>query len=306
MPLDESRLPASFSGMKWHLGATILATIGMATVAASPLRAGGALDGIAADIDDVAAKHPGIHVSIAVENLSTGEAYERDATRVVPLVGAMRLHLLLELHRQVAVGKIDPTRVIPSNTVAQAGGPGILRHLTHAAMSLQDYAALMVLLNDNVATNVLIAQLGLDGGAASAKAMGLQQTRFEALPASEPSEGERLRRTSSARDMLLTLKSLARGEAVDPAATENILKLLALPKPMLLRSHFSREVTMAGLTFSGQMVRSECAIVSEGDERFVICILLQRSRAGGEWDGLFGQIAAKIARRLPVGAAADR
>ena len=87
---------------------------------------------------------------------------------------------------------IDLDQMRPLDRRHVVGGTGVLRELTAPSMSLRDYAALMVVLSDNTATNVLIdARRHGEGDRADARA---RPAADEAAAADDRSRGRAPRR----------------------------------------------------------------------------------------------------------------
>src|SRR4029078_12527970 len=95
---------------------------------------------------------PGSHIV----DLTTGDEIKRLQDSVFPTASTIKLAILYELFKQADEGLIDLDQVKPLDRRHVVGGTGVLRELTAPTMALRDYAALMVVLSDNTATNVLI------------------------------------------------------------------------------------------------------------------------------------------------------
>lgn len=116
-------------------------------------------------------------------NLTTGEEVALDADRPVPTGSAAKTFLLLAYARLVAEGRLDPDErvTLPAAHDHGIGGSGVLRYLGGGLQpTLDDLAWLMMLVSDNVATDLL---LGAVGGRAAVNdamdAVGLLESRIE-------------------------------------------------------------------------------------------------------------------------------
>lgn len=253
-----------------------------------------------AELEAIQADHPGGRVSVYARELGGAEAFEFNSSRAVNQVGAMRLHIISEIYRRAAAGKLDLKKVVPVSSVSVKSGAGVLRLLPSATLNLQDYATAMIVQNDAVATAVLLNEVGLDAVNASVREFGLTETSFtlERATTEVGADTERWRRVSSARDIAHTVEKIATGKVLDEASTREVMSALSHPKPSFIRPAFPRDATVATLATMNNTTRSEVAFVTLGERRIVICIIGQRSRERAqEVDGneIVNQVARKVA-----------
>lgn len=97
-----------------------------------------------------------------------------------PSASLIKLPILSEYVQQMIAGQIDPRRVIEIQSEKLVGGSGIIKDLGPGAQfRLMDLASLMIIVSDNVATNLLIDILGLEQIGRLITDMGLEQTRLQ-------------------------------------------------------------------------------------------------------------------------------
>lgn len=91
----------------------------------------------------------------------------------------IKVAILLELYRCIAAGELSETEKICYNEENHTTGSGVLRYLTPSLeLTLRDMATLMIIISDNVATNVLIDLLGLESINATCSELGLEHTKL--------------------------------------------------------------------------------------------------------------------------------
>jgi beta-lactamase class A len=98
---------------------------------------------------------------IFARNLGTGEVVEVNAHQVLPTESAAKTFILLHHSRLVRAGDCDPSRrvVLPDNF--RLNGTGVLRYLSPGlSLCLDDLAWLMTIVSDNVATALLMLEVG--------------------------------------------------------------------------------------------------------------------------------------------------
>ena len=115
---------------------------------------------LSADIRSLLREEPGT-VGVYARNLTTGELVDVDAHRVLPTESAGKTFLLITYCRLVASGACEPDRPITIPDDFRIHGSGVLRYLSAGlVLTLEDLAWLMVIVSDNVATTLLLLEIG--------------------------------------------------------------------------------------------------------------------------------------------------
>ena len=127
------------------------------------------------------------------------------------------------------------------------GGTGVLLHLGTPTLTIRDYAALMVTLSDNTATNVLIDRLGMDAINSRLQTLGLKSTKLRRHMMDTAAAQRGDENVSSPDDLVRLLQAMA-----GPHASENdhgrmaaAITLLELPKESRLRRGIPAGVRVA-------------------------------------------------------------
>jgi beta-lactamase class A len=95
-------------------------------------------------------------------------------------------------------------------------------------MSVRDAATLMIIISDNVATNICVDLVGIDAVNAQMRRYGLERTTLFSRwgePRTDWSDG-RNHNVSTAGEMTLLLERIARHEAVSEEASEDMLRIM--------------------------------------------------------------------------------
>ena len=125
---------------------------------------------------DIAADHHG-KVALYAIQLNTYKTAEMDADRPVQTASTIKLALLWEAERQVALGKANWSDKIILQPGEAVAGSGVLHFLdTPVALTLKDVATMMVIVSDNTATNLMIDRFPTAQVDADMLALGLEQT----------------------------------------------------------------------------------------------------------------------------------
>lgn len=101
-------------------------------------------------------------VGLSALNLQSDEEIFWNADELFPTASAIKLAVLAALMQQVEDGLYTLAEPLMLRRSDQIGGSGLLQHLTPGlVMPIRDWAFLMMNVSDNLATNVLIDQVGL-------------------------------------------------------------------------------------------------------------------------------------------------
>jgi beta-lactamase class A len=100
-------------------------------------------------------------LAVASRSEDTGELLTFDPDRVMPTASVIKLAVLAEVFRQDSVGSLSLDERIILDEGNRVGGSGVLKDLSPGlALSVGDYATLMITVSDNTATNMLIDRVG--------------------------------------------------------------------------------------------------------------------------------------------------
>ncbi|MCC6606022.1 MAG: serine hydrolase [Anaerolineae bacterium] len=102
-------------------------------------------------------------IGLSAHNFQTGETVGCRAEEVFPTASIIKLPVLLTLMQQVQDGQYSLDDTIMLRRGDQIGGSGLLQFLSPGlTMPIRDWAFLMMSISDNLATNVLIDQVGME------------------------------------------------------------------------------------------------------------------------------------------------
>lgn len=100
-------------------------------------------------------------IGLAAYNFQTKEMVDYCAEEVFPTASVIKLPVLLTLMQQVEDGEYSLDDPLMLRRGDQIGGSGLLQYLSPGlTMPIRDWAFLMMSISDNLATNVLIDQVG--------------------------------------------------------------------------------------------------------------------------------------------------
>lgn len=101
--------------------------------------------------------------SLYVSLPDTGERFTFREDRVYNAASTIKIPLLAKLFQDAEAGRVDPEKSVQIDPINRVRGSGILKHLSpEIALSLYDYAVLMIIVSDNSATNQVIDAVGME------------------------------------------------------------------------------------------------------------------------------------------------
>ena len=125
---------------------------------------------------DIAAAHHG-KVALYAADLSTGKTAAMDADTPVQTASTIKLALLWEIERQVALGNASWSEKITLKPGEPVTGSGVLHFFdTPLTLTLKDVATLMIIVSDNTATNLMIDRFPTAEVDADLAALGFDKT----------------------------------------------------------------------------------------------------------------------------------
>lgn len=114
---------------------------------------------------------------VIIKNENTGEYFGYNEEVVFPSASIIKLSILLELFKRIEKGEINLEDRIVVKDEDKVGGFGVLKDLdSNLNVTIKDLATLMIILSDNVATNILIDTLGMDSINNTVKELGMKDT----------------------------------------------------------------------------------------------------------------------------------
>ena len=164
----------------------------------------------------------------ALTDIGSGEHIGYDEDDLMPTASLIKVPILIGLYQAVQHVRISLEDRITFGDEHRFPGSGVLQRMsTGVEMSVRDAAVLMIIISDNVATNMVADLVGHDFINEQQRSMGLQKTTiYERW--SEKLVGLDVRKTwvSTAAEMARNLEIIARHEAVSEAASEDMLRIM--------------------------------------------------------------------------------
>jgi beta-lactamase class A len=216
-------------------------------------------------------------MGFAIKDLTSGEAFYRNADLVFPTASSIKLTVLLELERQDQEGKLSlsETHTIRHSELPTGDTDPILHMLGDgtATMTLRDIATFMVVLSDNGATNILINHAGMDNINAEIARVGLKETHLRRKMIDIDAARAGRENVSTPRELSGLLEIIHSGRALDPAHTKDYFDLISLPKDSLFNKALPPAVRIKDKPGSLDAVRCDAGIIEISGRPVVMTVM---------------------------------
>jgi beta-lactamase class A len=172
----------------------------------------------------------GAQVSANAVDLRTGrQLLSIDDRIVLPTASIGKILLLIEVSARLTARDFSGYGILDKTPRDAVGTSGIWQHLQAPALPVADLATLVGASSDNLATNVLLRQVGLDAVRARTESLGLSRTALLDLVRDSrgPDDAPQLSVGSTA-ELAWLFGALARSEIVDQLTSQRVMGWLSL------------------------------------------------------------------------------
>ncbi|MGB6482954.1 MAG: serine hydrolase [Candidatus Acidiferrales bacterium] len=238
---------------------------------------------LTSDLSRVAASYDGV-MGVFVKDLTNGETFAVNADTIFPQASSIKIPILIELMRQAQAGKLNLAERVEIHRAALVGGSGVLQFFSEggSAVSLRDLAALMVVLSDNSATNLIIDRVGMDNVNSMLAGLGLNQTVLARKMIDIAAEQADRENRSTPREMATLVESLNAGKLLDAEHTKMVLEILEYPKDSPLRAGVPPTITVAEKPGSLNGAQCDSGVVLLEGRPYVISVMTTLNQGSGD------------------------
>ncbi|MDP3208159.1 MAG: serine hydrolase [Rhodoglobus sp.] len=180
--------------------------------------------------------YEGAQVSASAVDLNTGKTLLAIDDRIVlPTASIGKILLLIEVSARLTSRDVSGFAILDKTPHDAAGDSGVWQHLQAPSLPVADLASLVGAVSDNLATNVLLRQVGLGAVRARTEALGLMRTALLDLVRDSrgPDDAPQLSVGSTA-ELSWLFGALARNEIVDALTSQRVMGWLSLNSDLSL------------------------------------------------------------------------
>lgn len=174
--------------------------------------------------------YEGAQVSASVVDLNSGKTLLAIDDRIVlPTASIGKILLLIEVSAQLTGREFSAFGILDKTARDAVGDSGIWQHLQAPSLPVADLATLVGATSDNLATNVLLREVGLAAVRARTESLGLMRTALLDLVRDSrgPDDAPQLSVGSTA-ELSWLFGALARNEIVDALTSQRVMGWLSL------------------------------------------------------------------------------
>jgi len=256
-------------------------------------------------------------VGVAFYDLSDGAELLVDADKEFHAASIMKVPVMMEVFRQVREGKfsLDDTITVKNDFVSIAdysrysitaesdSEPSLYKKIGQTE-SVRNLVHLMITLSSNLATNILIERVGAKNVMRLMHKIGARNIRVLRGVEDAKAYERGLNNTTTARDLMIVLRSIAERRAVSPESSDEMIKVMLDQKfnegiPAGLPSG----VRVAHKTGSITKISHDAAIVYPASRKPYVLVVLTR---GIEDEKRANRLIADISRAVYESAASGQ
>jgi len=206
-------------------------------------------------------------------DLTSGDRIGHLERETFPTASTIKLAIVYELFKQADEGTIRLDETITLDRAKAVGGSGVLFELGTPTLSIRDYAALMVTLSDNTATNVLIDRLGMENIAKRMQALGLNATKLRRHMMDTAAARRGDENVSTPDELVRLLQAMYGAADARHGVPSAAIELLKKPKESRLRKGLPPDVAAADKPGELDGVRVDAGIVFAKNRPYVFCVM---------------------------------
>ena len=172
----------------------------------------------------------GAQVSASAIDLNSGKTLLAIDDRIVlPTASIGKILLLIEVSARLTNREFTGLGILDKQARDAVADSGLWQHLQAPSLPVADLATLVAATSDNLATNVLLREVGLDAVRARTESLGLMRTALLDLVRDSrgPDDAPQLS-VGSTTELSWLFGALARNEVVDPLTSQRVMGWLSL------------------------------------------------------------------------------
>lgn len=198
-------------------------------------------------IQEITDDYLGIIGLYAISLDGKGGGFSINHSETFPTASIIKIPLLMEYYRKVEAGELDPMEEVTLPEDYICGGSGVLQHLTPGVtmLTLEDYATLMIVISDNVATNIMFDRVGNQDVNRLLNELGLPDTKLRRKMQAFRDIRSENENITVPKDMTTLLSILYTEEGISEFVSKSALDKLKLWKQGVIRDSVPDGVDIA-------------------------------------------------------------
>src|SRR5699024_4260667 len=231
-----------------------------------------------------------------IKNLKTAEEIRINEEKVFPSASTIKLTIMIEIFQQVKDGKLSLNKKITLTEEMLTDGDGILKELALGhQFTIREIMTLMIILSDNMATNILIDLLSMEAINQNIADMGLKKTRLQRKMMDLKAAEEGRENQITAREAGEIMQMIYAGKCVDQKASEEMLAILKKKQVSgRLDLYLPEEVVIENKTGDLDCLEHDAGIVYLPENNYIIVVLTNEGKSNKEGREIIGKISKMV------------
>ena len=236
------------------------------------------------------------NVAVVIKNLKINEVIKINENLVFPSASTIKLAIMTELLNQVQSGKLFLEDKIKLTENMKTGGDGILKELEQGhEFSLKEIMILMIIVSDNMATNILIDLLGMNNINAAIMNLGLTSTKLQRRMMDSQAAREGRENLITANDLAHLLELIYCGNNINREYSDLMLDVLKRQQVRgRLDLYLPEEVVIAHKTGDLDYLEHDVGIVYVPNNEYIICVLTNETKTNKDAREIIGKISKMV------------
>ncbi|WLR57046.1 serine hydrolase [Mesobacillus subterraneus] len=205
-----------------------------------------------------------------------GEIIEFNSHLVYQSASLIKLPILLEGLRQIETGKLQKDRPVTIREIDKTGDTGVLQAMKVPHLPLEDLLALMIIVSDNSATNLLIDLIGINSINSTIAMIGMNNSKLERKMLDFDAIRLGKDNFTSASDIALCLKEAVAGRSLNEYSRHMFYSFL-LQQQFKEKLPFYMDNALLKIgNKTGELpgVEHDCGIITYGKKHALIVVLI--------------------------------
>jgi beta-lactamase class A len=234
---------------------------------------------------------------LAARNLNNGNTFELKGHERVRTASTIKLPILVALHGEVKEGRLNWGDRLALTGKVRTPGAGVLQEMEDGhALTVREASRLMMVVSDNIATNLLLEKMGIDRVNGWMDRLNLPKTRSLASIGggfvSKARAAEWNKREDGSTygigvttplEMVDLLTRLNQGQVISPEDSKEILAVMGRQQYKDGLGRTLRGVRVASKPGALDRLRSEVGILTVGKEKFALAVTLDDMPSPADW-----------------------
>lgn len=236
------------------------------------------------------------NVSVFVKNLRTNQVIKINEKKVFPSASTIKLVIMSELLNKVNEGLLNLEDTIVLKEDMKTGGDGVLKELNYGhRFTLREIMTLMVIISDNMATNILIDLLGMADINKIIVKLGLENTRLQRKMMDSLAVREGRENFITSEDAAYLLELIYDGKCVSREYSDLMLEVLKKQQVRgRLDLYLPEEIMVAHKTGDLDNLEHDVGIVYLPDVEYIICVLTNEVQTNKDGREIIGKISKMV------------